>query len=495
MTAMDDRARPRRWPIAIAAVAGAVVALNLLGAAPTLAKRSTAPSFSREVAPILANRCTSCHQLGGIAPFSLQSAAAAHLEASAIGQAVSTRRMPPWPPGRASPALVGSDLRTLTPRERDVLVRWALAGGPVDRAVRVGKPAPADETPLPGETGRSLQLPSRYTPVETGGATDDYHCFLLDPQLDADVYVTSARIDPGARSEVHHVILFKVPPSQVAEAEQLDARTPEEGWSCFGGTGLDISQGGGVKGALDALDDAPWLAAWAPGAAGNRLPAGLGIPLAKGSRIVMQVHYNLLNGDRPDRSSAVLTTVPAAAGPLTPVEAMLLPAPIELPCPAAARGPLCSRTAAIDGVVKKYGAQAAYTVAGLDLLCGRDAANPTAGPTTTCDRRIDRPTTILGVGGHMHLLGRSIRVELNPGRSDARVLLDIPRWNFHWQGLYRLVQPVSAQPGDVVRVTCRHDQALRKTAGHGVPRTPRYVVWGEGTTDEMCLAVLQVVRS
>ena len=44
-----------------------------------------------------------------------------------------------------------------------------------------------------------------------------------------------------------------------------------------------------------------------------------------------------------------------------------------------------------------------------------------------------------------------------------------------------------AEPGDTVRVTCRHDASLRDGE-------PRYVVWGEGTTDEMCLGVLQVTR-
>jgi Copper type II ascorbate-dependent monooxygenase, C-terminal domain len=493
---MDDEGQTSgngRRPLVVAAGAAAILVLGLLAGAPTLAQRTKAPSFKRDVAPILADRCTGCHQQGGIAPFALETAAGVHRQAAAIATAVTSRRMPPWPPGPASPAFVGSELRTLTRRERDVLVRWAAAGGPVDRAVRVARPAPVADEPLPGETARRLELPVAYTPRKAGGATDDYRCFLLDPALGEDVFVTSARIDPGVRSQVHHVILFKVPPDQVAEAEGLDANGAGQGWGCFGGTGLDISQGGGVKGALSALDDAPWLAAWAPGATATRLPAGLGIPLAKGSRLVMQVHYNLLNGARPDRSTAVLTTVPESAA-LKRVDVMLLPAPVELPCPAGATGPLCSRTAALDSVVRKYGPQAAYTAAGLLLLCGKDAANPPAGPTTYCDRRVDRATTILGVGGHMHLLGKSIRVELNPGTPTRRILLDIPRWDFHWQGLYRFVEPIATQPGDTIRVTCRYDQELRHTAGHGVPHAPRYVVWGEGTTDEMCLAVLQVVR-
>jgi len=208
---------------------------------------------------------------------------------------------------------------------------------------------------------------------------------------------------------------------------------------------------------------------------------------------VMQVHYNLLNGKRPDRSSAVLTTVPATTA-LKRVDVSLLPAPVELPCAAGASSKLCSRTAALDDLVRKYGPESAYAATGLNLLCGKDAANPAAGQTTFCDRRLTGTTTILGVAGHMHLLGKSIRVELNPGQPSRRVLLDIPRWDFHWQSMYLLAQPITAQPGDTIRVTCRHDQALRKSAGQSVAQAQRYVLWGEGTTDEMCLGVLQVTR-
>jgi mono/diheme cytochrome c family protein len=432
------------------------------------------PSFGREVAPILAEKCAGCHQPGGIAPFSLDSAATASARAAAIAAAVEARRMPPWPPGPESPEYVGQDGRALSDGERAAIVEWARSGGRVDGAALQ---PPAPETPVVSSGWvADIGMQRSYRPQ---GGTDDYRCFLLDPHLDGWAFVTGADIRPGSPSMVHHVILFRASPGQVSEAKQLDRRSSVAGWPCFGGTGL----GAGI----DALDDAGWLAAWAPGGDPVRYPDGTGAELQAGSGVVMQVHYNLLNGVEVDRTSVALNLV-SGSEDLEPASTMLLPGPVELPCAPGARGPLCSREAAIADLVRKRGASAALLPAGLQVLCGGSPfGTPAAGPVSSCSRGFDRRTTIHGVAGHMHLLGRSIRVELLPADGDARVLLDIPRWDFHWQNAYTFVEPVVAEPGDRVRVTCRHDASL----GEG---EPRYVVWGEGTTDEMCLGVLQVTR-
>jgi protein involved in polysaccharide export with SLBB domain len=93
----------------------------------------------------------------------------------------------------------------------------------------------------------------------------------------------------------------------------------------------------------------------------------------------------------------------------------------------------------------------------------------------------------------MHLLGRKIRIEVNPGTPRARTVLNIPVWDFDNQGS-RPVDPVRLVPGDTVRVTCRHDQSLRDMLPAFQGQEERYVAWGEGTTDEMCLGLLLVTR-
>jgi hypothetical protein len=332
-----------------------------------------------------------------------------------------------------------------------------------------------------GEHRVTMRMPTAYTPSAPNGVgTDDYRCFLLDPGLTRDSFLTGTNVLPGNPDVVHHVILFRVDADQVAEAQAKDAAEHGEGWTCFGGTGL--------QGDFAQVDDASWLGAWAPGTRESLAPPGYGVPLVKGSRIVMQVHYNLLVADDPDTSAAQLRIAPRAAT-LTPVHTYLMPAPVELPCrPGHDASPLCDRAAAVADVKKRFGDGPGSTGDLLHLLCGD---KPVAGQVTTCTRHVSRPMTVLAAAGHMHLLGRSIRIVTNPGTPRARRVLDIPLWDFDNQGS-KPVRPVHLDPFDTIEVTCRHVQWLRDRLPAFEGQEERYVVWGEGTTDEMCLGMLQV---
>ena len=153
--------------------------------------------------------------------------------------------------------------------------------------------APASRPLRAGERFLDLEMESPYTPsAPTGKGTDDYRCFLLDPELEEDAFITGLDVLPGNRDVVHHVILFRVPPQSTGSAVSMDMAEEGPGWTCFGGSG--------VGGAGAALDDAPWLGAWAPGGGDQLLADDVGIPLEAGSQVVMQVHYNLLAGEAPD---------------------------------------------------------------------------------------------------------------------------------------------------------------------------------------------------
>jgi hypothetical protein len=342
--------------------------------------------------------------------------------------------------------------------------------------------APVSLTAGEGERIVTVAVPVDFRPEAPTGATDEYRCFVAAPDVDGAVSITGAEFVPGNPAIVHHAILFAAYPEQVEAAEQLDAEDPGPGYECFGGSRLPAR--GGV---LAGLDQSDWITAWAPGGDATQMPRGYGSRLPAGSRVVIQMHYNLRSEQGVDNTQVRLRVTGQKRKPL---QTMLLPAPVELPCAPGETGRLCNRTDAVDDVVSRFGADSGATIAGLQLLCGGDPDSPRAGRVQTCDRPVTSAARIFAVAGHMHLLGREISVTLNPGRSDEQVLLDIPNWDFDKQGAIPLPEPVGVQPGDVLRVRCKHDPALRAQLPALEGTEPRYVVWGEGTTDEMCLAIV-----
>jgi hypothetical protein len=349
-----------------------------------------------------------------------------------------------------------------------------------------GTPAPPAAPLRAGERFEQVGLDRPYRPAPPPGGTDEYRCFLVDPKLTEAAYLTGSQFLPQNAAIVHHAILYSVSPAEVARARQVDDSTKGDGWQCFGGSG--VGQG------LDSFvgDRSNFVGAWAPGAKETLIGQAAGYLLQPGSQIVLQVHYNLLatNG-KPgpeDQSSVRLRLAPGTAK-VTPLRGLLLPAPIELPCTPQESGPLCDRDAAIRDLVNRTGSEASATVSGLNFLCNHGQV-PTPGNTQHCDRMIREPMLLYAVAPHMHLLGRSITVELNPGKPTARMLLDQPAYNFDDQSSQPLPQPVQLKAGDVVRVTCTHDATERSLLPELKPLKPRYVVWGDGTSDEMCLAIL-----
>ena len=342
----------------------------------------------------------------------------------------------------------------------------------------------------PGERWVDLPMPGgTYRPQAEAGGTDDYRCILLDPKITGDAFLSGVVLEPGNAKLVHHAILYRVDPDQVAAAQAKDASDPRLGWSCFGGPGLP-SKGG----ALAELEAAPWVAAFATSGGEQRFAAGTGQQMPAGSRLILQMHYNLLNGGGTD-STAVKLRVASPGTHLQALHTLLLPAPIELPCAADESGPLCNRDAAVFDVARRFGMDAGRTVAGLQLLCGGSITHPRAGPTQTCARPVAQTIQIRAVAGHMHMLGKSVQVDLERRDGTRQRLLDVKVWNFDDQRATVLAKPVTVHAGDQLRVTCTHDATLRAKLPALAKLPPRYVVWGEGSSDEMCLGIVSYTDS
>src|ERR1700733_2840001 len=87
-----------------------------------------APTFTRDVAPILSRNCAKCHQAGGLASqIPLTPYEAANDRASSIKQMVWTRAMPPWPADPARSLKFRNDAR-LSEKDIQTVIAWVDAG-------------------------------------------------------------------------------------------------------------------------------------------------------------------------------------------------------------------------------------------------------------------------------------------------------------------------------------------------------------------------------
>jgi hypothetical protein len=407
-------------------------------------------SWHANVGPLVEQKCGGCHVEGGIGPSALQTYAQAYEQRDAIKSAVQSRHMPPWPP--SAECAQYTDDRSLTDEQLALITGWVDAGAPE------GNPADAPSTPRPGGGGISrvdvtLKMPVEYTPQKN---PDDYRCFVLDwPDNGATRYVTGFRANPGNLGIVHHVIAYLAEPRQVAAAQALDANEPGPGYTCFGGPGLN---GGQVA----------WLGSWAPGSAGSDYPAGTGLRVLPGSKVILQVHYNTGHADHDhDHGPASPDQTSVAFKVDSSVDKVAFVQPWTNP----------------DWVTKRtmnIPAGQADVTHGWALDPTPFLSQLTGGTFTN-----NQPITVYTAALHMHTLGTRTRMEIQRGSGARECLLDIPRWDFHWQGAYTFTQPKVVNPGDAIGLECHWNNSAPGAVDAN---------WGEGTGDEMCLGLFYMTQ-
>jgi hypothetical protein len=445
----------RPLPLAIALLFAACAGEVAPGAPPDAGgPAEDGPTYYRDVYPILQARCAGCHTDGGIAPFSLdEEPEAARAAAGVIALETEAGRMPPFLPGPLSPPL--REDNRLGDDEIATLGAWAAAGAPLGDVA--DKPAPPEAPVFPfSDADVVADIGVDYTPpTETSSGdplADEYRCFAVPVDLPADRYAVAYRIVPGDARVVHHVILSLVDGADADALAALDAETEAPGWPCFGGAipaGVEANRIGGIG-------------AWTPGQNGRVAFPGTGIPIPGGAIAVASIHYNTASGTAPDRTGFELYLAPESEQAGLARLADVRVASQDIVIPAGAADVRIERTrAAIDWTGGLF-----YP---------------------------DREALIVGAGAHAHLLLTRHRITLNRGTPGERILLDIPRWDFHWQGGWTFVEPIPLAPDDTITIECTYDNSAAHRAELGLDPAPVEVRFGEGTADEMCIGPLAVV--
>lgn len=167
------------------------------------AERSAAPTFAKDVAPILYRNCVSCHRAGESAPMSLMTFAEARPWAKAIRLKVVNREMPPWGADRQHGEFANDP--SLSERDMRTIAEW-VDGGATEGAAKDLPVAPA--FPASWKIGTPdivIAMPSTYAiPADGPRILQD---FPIATKFDEDKYVEIAEVIPGKRSHTHHAIV------------------------------------------------------------------------------------------------------------------------------------------------------------------------------------------------------------------------------------------------------------------------------------------------
>lgn len=439
-------------PLALAGCDDEATADPASDAGPDAAIEAVA-TWHADLKPIIDQRCNGCHVAGGAAPFALDTYEAMRPMAPAALAAIEAGRMPPWMPDPDCRHYL--DERLMPASEVELLRAWIAAGSPE------GDPATAPPSmPAPGPEFEPTVIAApveAYTP--RAELADDYRCFILDADFARDTFLTASRVVPDAGALVHHVLVYAMEPEVVESLRAADAAEEGPGYTCFGGpfpttderdplASANAGAGTATAGGLPTQ-----LGSWVPGSVPSVYPEGQAVPIKAGSKVVMQVHYNLLSADsEPDA---------------TVFEMRLTETP---PAYLVSTKPLVIRS--------------------LDIPAGEAWAEN----VRTYRNYSDRAIVLGGVAGHMHTLGSRLTATIERVGGAEECLLDIPRWDFNWQQGYLLPEQVRIEPGDAIRLFCAYDNSAENQAFvDGVQREPVDVTWGEGTYDEMCMLYMTIV--
>jgi peroxiredoxin len=222
-------------------------------------------TFTKDIAPILRERCQECHRDGEVAPFPLTDYQHAYGWAEMIREVVEQERMPPWF-AAGERGHFRNDAR-LTLDEKKTLLAW------IDDGCPQGDPKDLP-TPRPFLSGWTIPQPDlvlaiadRPVKVPAHGPYE-YQSFYIDPKLTEDKWIVAAEARPGNRKVVHHIAIW-------------------------------ILRDGLAK---DDYSTSPSIA-FAPGMPALTYPEGAALRLPKGATIRYQIHYEPCGYETEDRST------------------------------------------------------------------------------------------------------------------------------------------------------------------------------------------------
>ncbi|PYS09266.1 MAG: hypothetical protein DMG17_27345, partial [Acidobacteria bacterium] len=391
------------------------------------------PTYTRDIAPLLAERCGMCHVPEGSAPFSLLTYADAKRYAAEIAAATRNRYMPPWKADPENGPFAGQ--RPLTGDEIDRIQQW-VAGGAVEgeradeRATFPKKSAATAQRSSGWRLGSPdliVTLPLAYSLQAEG--TDVFRIFVIPLPVTKTRFVRGLEFRPG-NPRVHHA---NIRLDKTGASRALDAADPGPGYSGLIARSANYPEG--------------HFLGWTPGQVAPLLPKDLGWRLDPHTDLVIETHMQ--PSGRPE-------TVQPSIGlyfsdtPPTRTPAMLRLSRQNIDIPAG---------------------DAQYIVSDSYVL------------------PVD--VDVQAVQPHAHYRARDILGEATLPDGTTRRLIHIADWDFRWQHVFRFEHPLHLPKGTTLSMRWSYDNSPNNP--RNPERPPKRALWGQHSSDEMGDLWIQVL--
>ena len=421
-------------PIVAGALAAAVLVVSAMtagGAGQSPPQATPAPTFSRDVAPILYANCVTCHRPGDIAPMSFVTYTDARPWARAIDKAVTDGIMPPWHADAATGTFENE--RRLTAAEKDTIRRWVAAGAPQgDPAAMPAAPAFGDGWRI-GTPDAVLEMQEDYAVPARGKI--EYEFFYIPTNFSEAKWLQAIEVRPGNRAVVHHVLVFyRAPPEGPAPAAAIRLvpehnRTPPRQDE----RGISTHPPRRTPGQQNRL-----LATYAPGTDPQVFRPGTAVRLAPGGTLELQMHYTATGTAGTDRTKiAMVFAKEPPADEIRPTQFL----------------------------------NAQFTI-----------------PAGASDHQVDtqveflQDATVWGIFPHTHVRGTRWHYTLALPDGTTRTLLSVPKYDFNWQTYYMFTEPLQVPKGARILSSAWYDNSA---ANRSNPDPTIDVRWGNQTWEEM----------
>lgn len=384
-------------------------------------------TFNRDIAPILFANCSECHRPGEVAPFSLLTYDDAAKRAAFLSEVTHARLMPPWKAEVGHARFLGE--RRLSDAQIAMIDAWAKAGAPEGKSDDLPpQPQFASGWRL-GKPDLELKAPVPFTVPADG--EDIFQHFIIPIDIPEDKTIIGFEFRPGNAAVVHHAILFL---DNSGMGRKKDAETPEPGYVTFGSIGIPVA---GIIGV------------WTPGMTPRHYPQGAGMPIKKGTDLVLQLHIHPSGKEETDQSSIALYFA--------------------------------------DKPVERAMSRAPFLVGSLMIDIPAGAKDHTIKSSVTLPADI----TLISLLPHMHLVGKEMRLTATFPDGKVEDLIWIKDWNFYWQDNYVYHSPVKLPAGTKLEIVSRYDNSESNPLNPSKPA--KRVFFGNGSTDEMCFGIFQLI--